>query len=184
VPVGVQCLHDSSSPLRAVLRHDAECLRVFPTPFFDVVHPLSARCFIKKHWSYVTTVYEMFFNFTHMLLYISALSVAPQDSTRLVEGRNLKWENKATHPTRKDGEHQQKKENEIDWACLEDRPRIDNKSCDEMDTIEWKTKTWSPKNWLDTNSEWGHKERRSQLGENTWVGSRQKDLEGADRPVC
>jgi len=42
-PVGVQCLHDNSSPLRAVLCDDAECLRVCPTPFFDVVHPLSSR---------------------------------------------------------------------------------------------------------------------------------------------
>jgi len=43
-PVSVQCLHDNSSPaLRTVLRHDAECLRVCRTPFFDVVHPLSAQ---------------------------------------------------------------------------------------------------------------------------------------------
>jgi len=45
----------------------------------------------------------------------------------------------------------------MDGACLEDGPRIDNKSCGEMDTTEWKKKTWLPKNLLDINSEGGHK---------------------------
>jgi len=71
----------------------------------------------------------------------------------------------------------------MNGACLEDEPRIDNKSCGETDTTEWKKKPCLQKiDEIQTVKE--DLERSYQLGEDTWVGSRQKNLEGADRPVC
>jgi len=67
-----------------------------------------------------------------------------------------------------------------------DHEGVDNKSSGEMDTMKWKKESRSTKNRLDSNSKGGHKEMRwSQLhGASSGVGSRQEDLERADRPVC
>jgi len=73
-------------------------------------------------------------------------------------------------------------------ACDENGPGVDNKSCSEMDTTEWKKKTkpGRPKiDWMQTVKEDIKRGGVSwELGEDTRVDSRQKDLEGAGRPVC
>jgi len=76
-----------------------------------------------------------------MLLYGAETWLMKQTSTKKLEAAHNLWlrkianeKIKATHPTRKDVKHHLRKENEMD------------KSCGEIDTTEWKKKTWSLKN--------------------------------------